>query len=562
MVCCSLTSSGALIAGRLPYEHRNGDLIATVAELWSQVDAFVLVAASGIAVRAIAPHLSDKRIDPAVVCIDDSASFVIPLCGGHVAGANGLAREVAATLGATPVITTATDRAALPALDALPGMRADGDLAGVTRAWLDGRVPALQIDEGLESWPLPRDIAALPPDGATRVVVTDRVCREPAPGEVRLRPRSLVIGAGSSSGADADRLWQLARAQLDAFGLDPGAVGLVATIDRKLDEPAIKQLAEHLQVPLRGFESSALARVGVPNPSEAAMRAVGTPSVAEAAALLAAGSRSFLVVSKAVASSRDSTLAIARRRKPEGHLSVVGIGPGHPSKRSSEATAAIRNADVIAGYAGYVDLVSDLIEPRHDVIPSQIGAEEDRCREALKLAADGQNVALVCSGDPGVYAMASLVCELAGDYADPPVTVVPGITAALSGASLLGAPLGHDHAAISLSDLLTPWHVIERRLRAAAEGDFVVSLYNPRSSRRTGQLVEALRILSRHRPSFTPAAVLTDIGRPGETIHRTVLHDLDPESVGMLSLVIVGSSATRWIGERMVTPRGYRTSSP
>ncbi|HEX4865586.1 MAG TPA: precorrin-3B C(17)-methyltransferase, partial [Acidimicrobiales bacterium] len=212
----------------------------------------------------------------------------------------------------------------------------------------------------------------------------------------------------------------------------------------------------------------------------------------------------------------------------------------------------------VVGYGGYVDLVADLIEARHEVIRSPIGAEEDRCCEALRLASAGQQVALVCSGDPGVYAMASLVCELAGEHGGPPLTVVPGITAALSGAALLGAPVGHDHAAVSLSDLLTPWDVIERRLRAAAAGDFVVSLYNPRSSRRTVQLGAALRILSDCRPPSTPAAVLTDIGRPGESVERTTLADLDPGTVGMLSLVIVGSSTTRWIGGRMVTPRGYR----
>jgi cobalt-precorrin 5A hydrolase/precorrin-3B C17-methyltransferase len=158
--------------------------------------------------------------------------------------------------------------------------------------------------------------------------------------------------------------------------------------------------------------------------------------------------------------------------------------------------------------------------------------------------------------------MASLVCELAGEYGDPPLSIVPGVTAALSGAAVLGGPLGHDHAAVSLSDLLTPWDVIARRLEATAAADFVVSLYNPRSARRTGQLVEALRIFMLHRPASTPAAVLTDIGRPGESVSRTTLGDVDPSTVGMLSLVVIGASTTRWVGGRMVTPRGYRTSRP
>jgi cobalt-precorrin 5A hydrolase/precorrin-3B C17-methyltransferase len=264
-----------------------------------------------------------------------------------------------------------------------------------------------------------------------------------------------------------------------------------------------------------------------------------------------------LILAKQVSRTGDSTVAVARRLRPAGRLAVVGVGPGDPAMRTPEATAAVRHSDVVAGYAPYVDLVADLIRPAHSVLRYPIGSEVERCTEALSRAAGGQHVALVCSGDPGVYAMASLVLELAPAHGDPPVTVVAGLTAASSGAAILGAPLGHDHAAISLSDLLTPWATIRRRIQAAAEGDFVVSLYNPRSGRRTTQLAEAIRIISRHRPPSTPAAVLTSIGRPGQEVLRTVVSELSPATAGMLSLVVVGSSRTRWIGPRMVTPRGY-----
>ncbi|HEX6393197.1 MAG TPA: precorrin-3B C(17)-methyltransferase [Acidimicrobiales bacterium] len=562
VVCCSITSAGEHVARKLPYEHRHGNLVTNVSELWERVDGFILVSATGVAVRAIAPHLNRKTGDPAVVCVDDHGTFAIALSGGHAAGANRLALDVAGVLGATPVITTATDSAGLPALDNLPGLIAEGDVATITRLWLDGSPPALRVDVGLEAWPLPEEIRGLPNEGAAEVLVTDRLHDQQHGPQVRLRPSSLVLGVGSSSGADAERLWELAMSQLQTAGLDARSVGLVATLDRKLSEPAIRSLAERLGVELRGFEAALLAGVDVPNPSEAAERAVGTASVCEAAALLASGPGSVLLSEKAISSSADSTVAIARRRVPEGHLAVVGIGPGHPSRRTAEANIAIRHADVVIGYSGYVEQASDLVEARHRVICSPIGAEEDRCREALKLAAEGFSVALVCSGDPGVYAMASLVCELGGEYGDPPLSIVPGVTAALSGAAVLGAPLGHDHAAISLSDLLTPWEEIVRRLEAAAAGDFVVSLYNPRSFRRSEHLGEALKILASRRAPSTPAAVLTDIGRPGESVSRTTLGELDPSTVGMLSLVVVGSTSTRWIGERMVTPRGYRTSEP
>ena len=562
IVCCSVTEAGAELARKLPYKHTQGRLLASVEQLWGEVDGFVLIAATGIAVRAIAPYLTSKAVDPAVVCVDDTGRFSVALSGGH-AGANQLAREVAGFLGALPVVTTATDASGLPALDTLPGLRADGDLAGVTRAWLDGSPPALAFDDGLEAWPVPEALRSLPAQSANRVVVTDRI---PAgletSGEVRLHPRSLVLGVGASTGADPSGMWELVQSRFAAQRLDIRAVGAVATIDRKVDEPALRLLAERLGVELRGMEAAALAGLDVPNPSDAAKKAVGTASVSEAAALLAAGPGSTLVAEKSVSSTSDSTLAIARRRVPEGHLAVVGLGPGHPSKRTPEATAAIRQADVVIGYSAYVELAGDLIEPRQQVVRSPIGSEAQRCRDALKLATQGHRVALVCSGDPGVYAMASLVCDLAAECGGPPLTIVPGVTAALSAAAVLGAPLGHDHAAISLSDLLTPWQVITRRLEAAAAGDFVVSLYNPRSERRSAQLGEALRILASSRPMSTPAAVLTDIGRSGESVIRTTLGELDPATVGMMSLVVIGSSSTRWIGDRMVTPRGYRASLP
>lgn len=560
VVCCSVTAAGGKVARRLPYEHQSGPLAAAVRSAWSSVDGLVLVGAVGIAVRVVAPLLADKRRDPAIVCVDDRGRFAVALAGGHAGGANGLAREVAALLGAEPVITTATDRAGLPGLDDLPGFRADGDVGGVTRRWLDGAPPSVRVDAEFSAWPLPAGLADLAPGGDGGVVVVSATARPAAPEEVLLRPAAIVLGVGASSGADTEGLWGLATTALADTAIHRSAVAAVATVDRKAGEPAIVALARRLSVPLRTFAAPALAEVTVPNPSQVVAAAVGTPSVAEASALLAAGPGAALLAGKQVSATGDSTVAVARRARPAGHLAVVGQGPGDPAWRTPAATAAIRHAATVIGYGPYVDLVGDLLRPGQTVVRSPIGAETDRCRDALARAAGGEEVALVCSGDAGVYAMASLVCELAPAAGDPPVTIIPGVTAALGGAALLGAPLGHDHAAVSLSDLLTPWEVIERRLEAAAAGDFVVSLYNPRSARRTTQLVAALGILAAHRPAATPAAVLTDIGRPDQRVVRTTLADLDPADVGMLSLVVVGATATRWIGERMVTPRGYRSA--
>ena len=552
IVTLSVTAAGAELARRLPFEHLPGPVSERVRSEWAGTDGFVIIGATGIAVRSVAPCLSSKTADPAVVCVDDAGRHVVSLVGGHTGGANDLAVEVAEYLSAVAVVSTATDLAGLPALDRLGGFSADGAVASVTRRWLEGEAPRIEWEAGLEGWSLPFASGT-----GGQVTVTD-ADRRPGRDEVLLRPRSLVIGAGASRDADPEALAATVRRALDDTGRSPECVSAVATIDLKADEAAIVELARALRVPLVTFPAGVLSRVDVPNPSEVVAAAVGSSSVAEAAALAAAGPGGTLVGEKMVSGHRDSTVAIARRRGSAGHLAVVGLGPGRPDQRTPEAATAVRQAQVVIGYGPYVDQAGDLLGPGQEVIRSPIGAETERVREALSRAAGGARVALVCSGDAGVYALASLVCELAPEAGEPPVTVVPGVTAALSGAAILGGPLGHDHASISLSDLLTPWEVIQRRLQAVAEADFVVSLYNPRSERRRAQLPEALRILAAHRPSDTPAAVLTDIGRPGQTVHRTSLAELDPDSVGMLSLVIVGSSRTQWIGGRMVTPRGYR----
>jgi cobalt-precorrin 5A hydrolase/precorrin-3B C17-methyltransferase len=560
VVCCSVTEAGAALARKLPFEHRAGHLIQTVRAEWASCDGLVLIAATGIAVRAIAPLLSDKEEDPAVVCVDDGGCFSVALAGGHHGGGNQLAREVADLIGATPVVTTATDAAGLPALDTLPGYRAEGDIAGVTRRWLDGRPPAVRVDDHLSNWRLPAflmELKGTAAGGQAPVVTVTDADRSPGVGEVLLRPSTTVVGVGASTGADPDGLRQLVDYGLAGAGVSVAAVGAIATIDRKRAEPALVALASGLGVDCLSFTAARLAAMQVPNPSDVVLRTVGTPSVAEAAALAAAGPGAVLLLTKTVSATGDSTVAVARRAQPQGHLAVVGLGPGRRSALTLEASAAIRHAEVVVGYAAYVDLASGLLDPRQEVLRSPIGAERQRCLEALRLAAGGRQVALVCSGDPGVYAMASLACEMAAEAGDPPITVVPGVTAAQSAAALLGAPLGHDFAAISLSDLLTPWDVIARRLQAAAEGDFVVALYNPRSTRRTSQLPAALEILVKARPATTPAAIVSSVGRPGERVVRGTIASLDPEDVDMMSLVIVGSSLTRWMGDHMVTPRGY-----
>jgi cobalt-precorrin 5A hydrolase/precorrin-3B C17-methyltransferase len=384
-------------------------------------------------------------------------------------------------------------------------------------------------------------------DGPERIVVTDRAV-PPAPGVVTLHPPSLVVGVGASSNAGADA----AAALLDTAlaGLARQSVAEVATIDRRAGDPVVTSLG----LPVRAFTTEALAGVDVPTPSEVVRAAVGTASVAEAAALLAAGPGAELVVPKRA--GKEATVAVARRRGPRGHLAVVGLGPGDVAHRTPAAEAAVRRAEVVIGYGPYVDACADLLTAAQEVVRSPIGDETVRAKQAVAEAGAGRRVALVCSGDAGVYAMASLTLEVAGD-AGVDIEVVPGVTAALAASALLGAPLGHDHVIISLSDLLTPWSAIEARLRAAAEADLVVAFYNPRSRGRTWQFDAACEILRGRRAPDTPVGVVTDATRPGQSVQITTLDAVDAGAVGMTTCVIVGSSTTRVIGGRMMTPRGY-----
>lgn len=237
-------------------------------------------------------------------------------------------------------------------------------------------------------------------------------------------------------------------------------------------------------------------------------------------------------------------------------LYVVGLGPGGARWMTPQARRALEASQVLCGYTAYIDLVrADF--PGKELLTTPMTWELERCRLALERAAAGQTTAMLCSGDAGVYGMAGPILQLAPQFPQVDVEVVPGITAATAGAAVLGAPLMHDFAVISLSDLLTPWPVIEKRLDCAGAGDFVVCLYNPMSRKRRDNLRLACRILLRHRDGDTVCGWVRNIGRAGQTQKLLTLAQLQEEEVDMFTTVFVGSSSTRCLAGRMVTPRGY-----
>ena len=241
----------------------------------------------------------------------------------------------------------------------------------------------------------------------------------------------------------------------------------------------------------------------------------------------------------------------------EKKLYVIGIGPGAREQMTVRADRILRESQVIIGYTVYVDLVKEFY-PQAEFLTTPMRQEKERCEMALKAAQDGRKTAMICSGDSGVYGMAGLVLQMAEAYPDVNVEVIPGVTAALGGGAILGAPLGHDFAVISLSDLLTPWDVIEKRLRAAAYGDFAVALYNPSSRKRADYLRRACEILLEQKSPDTICGIARNIGREECSSNVLTLSELRDTPVDMFCTVFIGSSSTRNINGKMVTPRGYK----
>ena len=534
------------------------------------------VCASGILIRAVAPLLADKTSEPPVVSVSDDGGVVVPLLGGH-RGANRLAARIADALGAVAAVTTAGDVALGVALDAPPlGWRLvnPGDAKEAMALLLSGAgARVIGPDADGATW-----LADMPEgDGVTITCDTAPVAGL-GPDHLQFAPQRFALGVGCARNCPEADLASLVHEALAEAGIAPEAVACVNTIALKADEPAIIALAQAIGVPLRLFEADALEAETprLAHPSEVVFAEVGTHGVSEAAALAQVGPLGRLHVEKRKAAMATCAVGAVDvpltklRGRPRGRLSVVGIGPGQPSWRTPEVSRLVAEAEELVGYGPYIDLLGPLAvgKARSDF---PLGGEEARCRYALEQAGQGKNVALVCSGDAGIYAMGALVFELldrgpeAQGVSDAArrveVICSPGVSALQGAAARAGAPLGHDFCAISLSDLLTPRDDILRRLKAAAEGDFVVAFYNPVSKTRRTLLAEARDILLQHRPGDTPVMLASSLGRPEEYVRYRRLDALEVDEVDMLTVVLVGSSNSRLAqlgtGPRMFTPRGY-----
>lgn len=542
-----------------------------VRDLFAAGVPVVGVCAAGILVRAVASLLSDKTVEPPVVAVAEDGSVVVPLLGGH-RGANRLAAKLSQELGGVAAVTTAGDLALGVALDAPPAgwrLRNPEAAKSVMAAVLGGAGIAVEGD-------LPFEIE--PRVGAgVKLVASDRDTPVEAMSLV-YAPQRFALGLGCARGCAPDEMAALVGQVLETAGIAAEAVAAVGSLDLKADEPAMHGVAADLGVPFRVFTAAELeAEAGrLATPSEVVFAEVGCHGVSEGAALALGGSGAELVVAKQ--KTANATAALVRVDAPivgltgrgRGKVSLIGIGPGQADWRTPEASKLVAEADELVGYGLYIDLLGPLAAGKARV-DYPLGGEEARCRYALEAAGEGKSVALICSGDAGIYAMGALVFELLDRGPDEmgvsdaarrvEVVSAPGVSALQAAAARAGAPLGHDFCAISLSDLLTPREDILRRLKAAAEGDFVIAFYNPVSKTRRTLLAQARDILLQHRPAETPVLLASSLGRPEEELRYRRLDALEVDEVDMLTVVLVGSSNSRLAalgdGARMYTPRGY-----
>ncbi len=539
--------------------------------LFASGTPLIVVAAVGIIIRALAGRLSDKHKEPPVVAVSASGQSVIPLLGGH-RGANDLARGIAEMLNVKAAITTAGDERYHIALDSPPD--------GLTlhnpqhyRAFVASMIAGSTVQVPADNAWLNEAKLPLASDGDLKISVTHEVCQG-TDTHLVYNPKVLYVGVGCERGVSTDELEALVQSVFEEHRLVKQSVAGLFSIDVKADEYAVLSLAKKWDLQTRFFDAKRLERETsrLANPSDIVYREVGCHGVAEGAALAASGVDGQLIVTKK--KSERATVAVALSPQPlatelsgrrRGRLWVVGIGPGDSQARTHEVETALRSSDVWVGYSLYLDLVDDL-KTSQDIHSYSLGEETDRVKAAIALAADGRDVSLVCSGDAGIYAMAALVYEVMdampnAERAFVEPRVLPGVSALQTAAARAGAPIGHDFCAISLSDLLTPREVIRRRVRHAAEGDFVTAFYNPVSMKRKALFDESMDVLRNERPADTPVIIARSLGRVDESVSVTTLETIHSSQIDMLTIVLVGSSTSKALElegvSSVYTPRGY-----
>ena len=548
---------------------------------WHKNNQIIFIGSIGAVVRLISPFVRSKDNDPAILVIDSKAKNVIPLIGGHKQGGDAYANELAAALEAEAIFTSDSVKQRKISLDCFGegwGWKRGGDNSNWRELMISqARQQKIVVfqSKGSKLWQQFKgcsNFSFLEKNDPIPNVKTSLFIGQENPIICSWHPPSIIIGIGCERNTDEKLIQRAINESFSKKGLSTLSTAGIATIDKKNDEIGLLNLSKRNGWPISFFNAFQLSKVKVPNPSDVVMHEMGTGSVAEAAAILKGEVSGRLIQEKQIYRSKDNefgavTIALVELDKPlaphKGELHLIGSGPGLLEMLTSDARKALARCVVWIGYSPYLNYLDSI--RRHDQIriDSELTFEKDRCQYALDLAKEGARVALISSGDSGIYGMAGLALDLwLNEKFDsrPLFQVHPGISSFQMAAAKLGAPLMHDFCTISLSDLLTPWNKIEQRIISAAKGDFVIAIFNPKSTKRDWQLEKMADLLLEFRKPNTPVAIARQIGRPEETIEISTLENFSLNKVDMLTILIIGNSQSVINNNKFLTPRGYLKS--
>ncbi len=549
-------------------------------ENWGKLELIIFVGAVGASIRLINSLLSTKDKDPGVIVIDKKGSKIIPIIGAHQSNIQNIAFQICNLFGGEIIETNNSIDQNYLNIDSFGnewGWKRSGDIKDWSKLVIkqsNKKVIFCSQLSGNNLWKTSEV-------GNTITQLSDKDYEQKKSifhisifdnHKNTWHPPTLWIGLGCERNTSKELIEDSLQSFLATNNLSPLSIAGFATVDLKKDEKAILEISKEKNLPIKFFTSEELSSINTPNPSNVVLNEIGTPSVAEAACMIAAGKGSKLLKEKKIFKSIDSskstfgavTIAVSESKNQysplTGEIHVVGSGPGDISYLTNDARKALSKCSIWIGYKMYLDLIKPLKRKDQVMIESNLTEERERCEKAIKLAEEGIKVALISSGDAGFYGMAGLLLELIQkvnkDFR-PSFEVHPGISSMQLAAALGGAPLMNDFCSISLSDKLTPWESIEKRIAGALLGDFVIAIFNPQSLERNWQLKRAIELCLRNRPGNTPVLVGRQVGRENQSKSFFSLDSMPLQDIDMLSIIIIGNSKTTLIDEIFLTPRGY-----
>ena len=543
-------------------------------EKWEETDLIIFIGSIGASIRLINSFLTSKDKDPGVIVMDKKGSKVLPIIGSHQSNTQKIAFQISELFSSEIIETNNSNDQNYLNLDSF-GNQWGWKRSGAIKSWSKLVIKQAKNEEifckqlaGNSLWKTSESAEIINqlfeketenPDSTFHVSIFEN-------HKTTWHPPVLWVGIGCERNTSKELIVHSLNNLLESGNLSHHSIAGFATIDIKKDEKGILELGEENKLPIKFFSKEDLSKIIVPNPSSIVQKSIGTPSVAEASCLLAAGEESKLLEEKRIFTNQSGavTIAVAESKNQynptHGEIHIVGSGPGDISFLTNNSRKALSRCTVWIGYKMYLDLIKPLKRSDHVLVGSELTQEKERCIKAIKLAEEGIKVALISSGESGFYGMAGLLLELLQKIKKeyrPYFEVHPGISSVQLAAALSGAPLMNDFCSISLSDKLTPWSLIEKRIEGALLGDFVIALFNPQSIERNWQLKSVIDQCLKSRPGNTPVLIARQVGRENQSKRFFTLNNIPIKEIDMLSIIIIGNSQTTLVDEIFLTPRGY-----